>query len=94
MAGLRFIGPAGQGYKRGMGAPRMCRPGFVSLLVLWAASAVAAPPAELKPFVQKYCAECHDDSVQKGDLDHHEADPLPLPAGPHQTLDRSAGSIV
>ncbi|MEZ0266417.1 MAG: DUF1592 domain-containing protein, partial [Phycisphaerae bacterium] len=47
----------------------MCRPGFVSLLVLWAASAVAAPPAELKPFVQKYCAECHDDSVQKGDLD-------------------------
>ncbi|HYE17590.1 MAG TPA: DUF1592 domain-containing protein [Tepidisphaeraceae bacterium] len=53
-----------------MGVLRTRRFGIVSLLLgLCAGGVVAAPPAELKPFVQKYCAECHDDSVQKGDLD-------------------------
>ena len=33
-------------------------------------------------------------SGNRRERDHHEADPVPLPAGTHQTLDRSAGSIV
>ncbi|MEO7345452.1 MAG: c-type cytochrome domain-containing protein [Opitutaceae bacterium] len=40
----------------------------------WAASAGAVPAREaqfaqvIKPFVSKHCVECHDDDIQKADL--------------------------
>ncbi len=42
---------------------------FPLLPLLCAAPLVAAPPADLQPFLGKYCADCHDAEVKKGGLD-------------------------
>lgn len=40
-----------------------------TLLLLSIAGVCFAAPADFKPFLQKYCLECHDSATQKGSLD-------------------------
>lgn len=42
---------------------------FLSALVICPFAAVAAPSANLAPFIEKHCVECHDGDVKKGGLD-------------------------
>jgi len=54
-------------------------------LLLLAASAGAAPPAALAPFLETHCYECHDAEVRKGGLD---LDALPADLSDAQSLAR------
>ena len=52
---------------------KMCIKSIVSLLALLTLSARAADFKTLaKPFLEKYCLECHDSDTQKGDVALHE----------------------
>ena len=42
---------------------------FFVLSVCGAARGVSADEVQMRSFIQKYCAECHDADVRKGDLD-------------------------